>query len=256
MPILRPPRRRGGRAVYHGGHAGAAARTSPAADRGTAGRPLAANSQVRERPMFRGTSPTRASRARPRSTTTSASTLDRWLVGFGRPSATVRRPSRTSRRSARAVVFVGGLDTFAAYPASAVRPVDLPGDRWSTPRRVLDGVVYFDSTERHHPRARRRDRRWTAPSTDQFSEVPLVTEDPDGSGPVDPRNRPETPVPARIRHLRPRQHPRFLHQDWAFDGWTMFQHRHLVTARPTARTPTASRWVVFGSDNRTTRSTR
>jgi eukaryotic-like serine/threonine-protein kinase len=239
------------------GTAGAAARTSPAADRGTAraaGRTVGAPTPgFANWPMFRGNLTHSGVSRETAINTTNASTL---TAGW---SASVASVSYSSPAVAylpalgEAVVFVGGLGTFAAYPASGGAPL------WTFPvtkmvnasPAVLNGVVYFDSTNGTiYALNAATGALDCSYATNQFTEgSPLVTEDPDGSGPVIYEGTAPTPGPGfEFAIYGPGNTHGSCTQDWAFDGWTIF---HTGTWSPPAYGTNANGIpvVVFGSDD-------
>jgi len=240
------------------GAAGAAARTAPAAHRSTA-RP-AGHGGVRQQasafadwPMFRGdlahsgVSPETGINTTNASTLTAGWTASVASVSYSSPAVVDLEPL------GKPVVFVGGLGTFAAYPASGGAPL------WTFPVNkmvnaspaVLNGVVYFASTDGtiYAVDAATGALRCSY-ATGQFTEgSPLVVQDPDGSGPVIYEGTAPTPGPGyEFAIYGPGNTHGSCTKDWAFDGWTIF---HTGTWSPPAYGEDAGGTpvVVFGSDD-------
>ncbi len=243
------------------GTAGAATRTAPASHRGTA-RPASRTSARRQAtgfanwPMLRGNPSHSGVSPETGINTTNASTLTAgWSASVGTRAYSSPAVVSLKALGGEPVVFVGGSSNFYAFPASGGAPL------WTFPVKhiinaspaVLNGVVYFSSDDgtiyavnaangklrcsyathlvhRGVPRGRRRPR-WLR-AGDVYGQLPA-----DGN------------TGRRMGNLRPRQHPRFLHQ-------RLVVHRLYDSAPTGTWSPPAygtnangTPVVVFGSDD-------
>ena len=214
------------------GTTGAAARTMPAAHRGTA-QPAGRGGTRRQVtgfanwPMFRGNLTHSGVSTETGINTTTASTLTPgWAASTG--TITYSSPAVVDLKSlGEAVVFVGGSSSFSAYVASTGALL------WSFPvakmvnssPAVLNGVVYFADSDGtlYALNAATGAVRCSYP-TSQFTETsPLVTEDPDGSGPVVYfGTSPALPAQgSEYAIYGPGNTHGSCTQDWAFQGWNI-----------------------------------
>jgi eukaryotic-like serine/threonine-protein kinase len=241
------------------GTAGVAARTVPAAHRGTA-RPAGRGSTRRQAtgfaswPMFRGNLTHSGVSPETGINTTNASTLTPgWSASTG--TITYSSPAVVDLKSlGEAVVFVGGSTSFDAYVESTGALL------WSFPltRRVnsspavLNGVVYFVDTDGtlYALNAKNGALRCSY-ATGQYTETsPVVTEDPDGSGPVIYFGT-SPPLPAQGSEYAiygPGNTHGSCTEDWSFDGWNI--HPGGSWSPPAYGTnANGTPVLVFGSEN-------
>jgi outer membrane protein assembly factor BamB len=241
------------------GAAGAAARAVPAAHRGTA-RPIgrtAAGRQVTglaNWPMFRGNlTHTGVSPETGINTTTAPTLTPGWSASVG--TASYSSPAVVDLKSlGEPVVFVGGSSSLNAYLASDGAPL------WSFPvskmvnssPAVLNGVVYFADTDGtiYALNAKNGALRCSF-ATGQFTETsPVVTEDPDGSGPVIYLGT-SPPLPDQGDEYAiygPGNTHGSCTQDWAFHGWTI-QPGGSWSPPAYGTNANGTPVVVFGSEN-------
>jgi outer membrane protein assembly factor BamB len=160
------------------------------------------------------------------STTNAAALAPGWSASTG--TVTYSSPAVVDLKSlGEAVVFVGGSASFDAYVASTGAllwsfPVAKPVN--SSPA-VLNGVVYFVDTDgtMYALNAKNGDLR-SSYATGQFTETsPLVTEDPDGSGPeVYFGTSPALPAQgSEYAIYGPGNTHGSCTGDWSFHGWNI-----------------------------------
>ncbi len=238
------------------GSAGAAVRTAPASHRGMAG-----STGARQRatgfanwPMFRGDlTHTGVSPETGISTTTASTLTPGWSASLG--TASYSSPAVVNLKSlGEPVVFAGGSSGVSAYQASSGTLLwSFPaGAQVNSSPAVLNGVVYFVSTAgtMYALNAKNGALRCSF-AIGQFTETsPVVTEDPDGSGPVVYfGTSPSLPQQgSEYAIYGPGNTHGSCTQDWAFHGWTI--HPGGSWSPPAYGTnANGTPVVVFGSEN-------
>ena len=237
------------------GTAAAATRTAPASHRGTAGHPASRRAAgFANWPMFRGNvthsgvSPEAAINITTASTLTAGWTASVGTAAFSSPAVVALKAL-----AGEPVVFVGGSNSFSAYPASggaALWTFPVAKAISSSPA-VLNGVVYFASNDGtlYALNAATGALRCSY-AMNQFTEdSPVVVEDPDGSGPVIYEGTVPTPGPGFMYAIYgPGNTHGSCTKDWSFDGWTILPTGTWSSpayATDASGTPV----VVFGTDD-------
>jgi outer membrane protein assembly factor BamB len=226
-----------------------------AGHRGTAGRTAARQRATgfANWPTFRGNLTHSGVSPETAINTTTASTLTAgWTASVA--SAGYSSPAVVNLKTlGKPVVFVGGLGTFAAYPAAGGAPL------WTFPvaknvaasPAVLSGVVYFASTDGTLYAVNAANGALLCSfAMNQFTEdSPVVVEDPDGSGPVIYEGTTPTPGPGFMFAIYgPGNTHGSCTQDWSFKGWTI-SHTGTWSSPAYAKNANGTPVITLGTDD-------